>query len=245
MSQITPISKYDHLQTGDILLFYTVYSLRSAFFRWGQSSKFNHIGIIIRDPMLKNQTKPCKGIYLAEITTEVKMTPLDTYLEREGEASKTYYRKLRCSNVLEKQKCQQSIKEIITKMMYCDYNYDITDYLKMWFINHIPPTPKPSNTLLSSSSSSSSSTSESQTTSQTRSQTTSTTSNPLHIQDYSKLKFFCSSFIALVCIQSGILHETFDWKYCSPKMFSEEEFPGHLMYKNKSVLWYDSEILLD
>ena len=108
MSQISLNDLLDNCQTGDIILFSTN-KWYSKLIESFTSSKFSHIGIILRDPIYLNEK--LTGLYVLESGSEskpdpednkikigVQITPLEEILSpyKGYLAGSVYYRKLNC-----------------------------------------------------------------------------------------------------------------------------------------------------
>ena len=184
-------------QTGDIILCNGRNSLFSSFVEYFTSSKFSHIGIIIKNPdfEIEIKDKDPNGLYLLHSTIwgletdvlthrnqwGVKLVSLDAFFDEYR--SKTfgygylYYRKLHLERNLS---FKQKTKELFTEVHQKSYDLSPLDWLKARFSLEL---------------------------------------GDVHRHD----QFWCSALVGFFYVEWGLLDKDLAWSLLTPRRFSHYE----------------------
>lgn len=122
---------FQQLDTGDILVHYTIYGLNFSVFKRMHISKFTGLTMVLRDPVIQNEQ--WKGLYAIVVTSKVIVVPLVDYMEKlKSRHMRVYVRKLNGSIHHIKQQCQHMIQYRLSRYLDTQSNkesYTSTSFL--------------------------------------------------------------------------------------------------------------------
>lgn len=216
------IFDYNSLKTGDLILFNGKKSIISSLIEWYTNSKYSHIGIVLKNPVVYDnnyEIKRLKGLYLLESGAESVPDCVDNVLKYgvqiislekkiKNYSGNVYFRKLNtnidCIN--------SNIFKIYNEIKNKPYDLSFNDLLRTNNINIFNKPKLYEYSLL----------------------------NWFAFDYHKRDTFYCSSLVAYVYVRLGLLDKSIEWSICNPKFFSSENIDLTLL--NESYLETERKI---